>query len=97
MIVVPIKKHYARDIQDALIRHSNTIYDDDAPCIKESIAHTLAWSVKVLPLMNDDDPTLENPSGPPKPTLEPLSSELKYALLRDDETWLVVISSSLSK
>ena len=45
--------------------------------------------------MINDDPPLEKPSDLPKTTLKTLLSELKYAFIRDNETCLVVIPSSL--
>ena len=47
-------------------------------------------------LMNqfDDDPFIEKRRDPPKTILEPLPSELKYALLSENKTWPIVIPRS---
>ena len=54
-------------------------------------------SSRVLSLMTNDDPRLENPNEPPKLTLKPLPSGLEYAFFRDNEISLVVIPSSLAE
>ena len=86
IIEKPIDEHIKGVVQDALMSYYDDIHDDGAPCIKESFACTSIWSGMFLPLVNDDDPPLKKLSEPPKPTLKPFPSELRYTFLRDDET-----------
>ena len=81
MIETPMEKHLDEAVHGALMSHFDTIHKDDAPYIKESIAHTTAWSEKVLPLVTNDDPPLEKPSDPPKPILKPFPCGLKCVFI----------------
>ena len=69
---------------------------EPTPYIEESVSHTTTRSGKILPLETNDDPPLKSTDSP-KRTLKPFPSELRNTFLGDDETWLVVIPSSLSK
>ena len=59
MIETPIEKHLDESIHDAIIIYYDHIHHDDAPFIEKSVAHTITRSEKILPLVTDDDSTLE--------------------------------------
>ena len=53
------------------------------------------WAPKFEPLPPIEDRALPSEERPPKLELKPLPSHLKYAFLRVEETFPVIISSSL--
>ena len=53
------------------------------------------WTPKFEPLPPNEDKALPSEERPPKLELKPLPTHLKYAFLREEETFPVIISSSL--
>ena len=53
------------------------------------------WAPKFEPLPPNEDKALHSEERPPKLELKPLPTHLKYAFLREEETFPVIISTSL--
>ena len=88
-----VKKNYSKP---TIREISNTPRSKPNVILEKTIAHTSAWSVKPLPLEIDEEPR-EKPTEPSKLALNLVPAKFKYAYLGDNETWLVVISSTLTK
>ena len=53
------------------------------------------WAPKFEPLPQNEDKALPSEERPPKLELKPLPTHLKYAFLGEEDTFPVIISSSL--
>ena len=80
-----------------LVDHLETTSNDiETVCqLEEVVVCTSSLSEKFLPFHANNTPSEEH-TDPSKPTFKPLSNELRYAFLGDDNTWPIVISFSLS-
>ena len=80
-------------------------WDEEVTTLESEFLHTIiehneilevnGWAPKFEPLPPIEDRALPSEERPPKLVLKPLPSHLKYAFLGVEETFLVIISSSL--
>ena len=80
-------------------------WDEEVTTLESEFLHSIikhkevlevnGWVPKFEPLPLNEDKALPSEERPPKLELKPLPSHLKYAFLGAEETFLVIISSSL--
>ena len=80
-------------------------WDEEVTTLESEFLHSIfehnevlevnGWAPKFEPLPPIEDKALPSEERPPKLELKPLPSHLKYAFLRAEETFPVIISSSL--
>ena len=81
------------------------IWDEEVTTLESEFLHSIiehnkvlevnGWAPKFEPLPPNEDKALPSEERPPKLELKPLPSHLKYAFLGEEETFPVIISSSL--
>ena len=81
-------------------------WDEEVTTLESEFLHSIidhnevlevnGWAPKFEPLPPNEDKALPYEERPPKLELKPLPTHLKYAFLGDDETFPVIISSSLA-
>ena len=80
-------------------------WDEEVTTLESEFLHSIiehnevlevnGWAPKFEPLPPNEDKSLPSEERPPKLELKPLPTHLKYAFLGEDETFPVIISSSL--
>ena len=80
-------------------------WDEEVTTLESEFLHSIiehnevlevnGWAPKFEPLPPNEDKALPSEERPPKLELKPLPSHLKYAFLGEEETFPVIISSSL--
>ena len=60
------------------------------------VMETIGWTPRFEELPLIEERVLSFKENPPKPELNPLPSHLKYSFLGSDDTFLMIISSSLN-
>ena len=95
----PPSLHEKLDAENFEVNEERTTYDEEARVDTPMELDNEVMTIKdeEPKEMNIIEIPLEKPSDPPKLNLEPLPNELKYAFLRDDNRWLVMVPSYLSE
>ena len=80
-------------------------WDEEVTTLESEFLHSIiehkdvlevnGWTPKFEPLPPNEDKTLPSEERPPKLELKPLPTHLKYAFLGEEDTFPVIISSSL--
>ena len=80
-------------------------WDEEVTTLESEFLHSIiehndvlevnGWEPKFEPLPPNEDKALPSEEGPPKLELKPLPTHLKYAILGEEDTFPVIISSSL--
>ena len=80
-------------------------WDEEVTTLEAEFLHSIiehnevlevnGWAPKFEPLPLNEDKALPSEERPPKLELKPLPTHLKYAFLGEEDTFLVIISSSL--
>ena len=83
----------------------NSSWDEEVTTLESELLHSIIehndvlevnrWTPKFEPLPPNEDKALPSEERPPKLELKPLPTHLKYAFLGEEETFPVIISSSL--